>query len=285
MAERVPLFLGLGIVASVLLALGLVMMKSRGKALAPATGRGAGRAIRGWLRDPVWLGGLGVQLIGYALYLIALSGSPVSLLAVMMQGGIAIFVVITVLFLHERASGREWIGIGGVVAAMILLSLSLRGGAATSATSAYALAATSIGALSLAIAPYANARLRDRGLAAALASGIVFGLGSLYAKAVTEIFTTNSADPVATTLLTNPWFYLAIVANLSGLVLLQNSFHWARGIIAMPLSSACSNLVPIVGGILAFGERIPTAGAPATMRIAAFTLTILAGGLLATGRE
>src|SRR6266851_7194873 len=199
MAERVPLFLGLGIVASVLLALGLVMMKSRGKALAPATGRGVGRAIRGWLRDPVWLGGLGVQLIGYALYLIALSGSPVSLLAVMMQGGIAIFVVITVLFLHERASGREWIGIGGVVAAMILLSLSLRGGAATSATSAYALAATSIGALSLAIAPYANARLRDRGLAAALASGIVFGLGSLYAKAVTEIFATNTAQPVAAT--------------------------------------------------------------------------------------
>jgi len=285
MADRTPLFLALGIVASVLLALGLVMMKSRGKALPPATGRGIGRAIRGWLRDPVWLGGLGVQLVGYALYVIALSGSPVSLLAVMMQGGIAVFVVITVIFLHERASGREWLGIGGVVAAMILLSLSLRGGAAASAANSYTLGATSIGALGLAIAPFANSRLRAGGLASALASGVAFGLGSLYAKAVTEIFAPAASQPIATALLTDPWLYLAIVANLSGLVLLQNSFHWARGIIAMPLSSACSNLVPIVGGILAFGERIPAAGAPATMRVAAFALTILSGGLLATGRE
>src|SRR5579859_3397389 len=160
MADRTPVFLALGIGASVLLALGLVMMKSRGKALAPAEGRGIWRAIREWMRDPVWLGGLGVQLLGYALYLIALSGSPVSLLAVMMQGGIAVFVAITAIFLHERASGREWIGIGGVVAAMVLLSLSLRGGISASAANSSALSATTIGAIVLSVAPYLNARLR-----------------------------------------------------------------------------------------------------------------------------
>ena len=272
-------------VGSVLLALGLVMMKSRGEALAPAHGRGIWRAIRSWFGDPIWLGGLGVQLIGYALYLVALSGSPVSMLAVMMQGGIAVFVVITMLFLHEHANGREWLGIGGVVTAMILLSLSLGGGADTSKTNSCALTAITVGALILSAAPYLDSRLRNGGLASAIASGIIFGLGSLYAKAVTEIFTSNTNVPLATAVLSSPWFYLATIANLSGLVLLQNSFHWARGIIAMPLSSACSNLVPIVGGIIAFGERLPTASAPASMRVAAFALTILSGGLLATGRE
>ena len=47
-----------------------------------------------------------------------------------------------------------------------------------------------------------------------------------------------------------------MAANLAGMVMLQNSFHQARGIITMPLSSALSNLVPIVGGMLAFGEGL-----------------------------
>src|ERR1700730_4876722 len=101
MDSPTPLLLALGIVASVLLALGLVMMKSRGMALPAAEGRFPWRAFGRWLRDPIWLGGLGVQLIGYALYVVALTGSPVSMLAVMMQAGIAVFVLFTVIFLHE----------------------------------------------------------------------------------------------------------------------------------------------------------------------------------------
>jgi hypothetical protein len=172
-----------------------------------------------------------------------------------------------------------------VIVAILLLSLSLAGGVVTSKVNSYALGATSIGAVGLSIAPFWSPRLRGAGLAPALASGIAFGLGSIYAKAVTQIFAAGVSPPIALALLASPWLYLAIVANLTGLVLLQNSFHWARGIIAMPLSSACSNLVPIVAGIIVFGERLPAAGAPATMRVAAFALTILAGGLLATGRE
>jgi len=233
----------------------------------------------------MWLGGFGVQIVGYALYIVALTGSPVSMLAVMMQGGIAFFVLITMFFLHEHASGREWLGIIGVVAAMILLSLSLGSGTESNRADALSLTLTSAGAIVIGLLPYANERLRNGGLAAALTSGIAFGLGSLYAKAVTDIFAANDSQPVFIGLVTSPWFYLATIANLSGMVLLQNSFHWARGIIAMPLSSACSNLVPIVGGILAFGERLPSATGPAAMRITAFTLTILSGSLLATGRE
>ncbi len=285
MAERTSLFLAIGMVASVLLALGLVMMKSRGKELEPAHGRDLLKALCGWFKDPVWLGGFGVQLAGYALYIVALTGSPVSMLAVMMQGGIAVFVLITMVFLHEHATGREWLGIVGVVVAMTLLSLTLGRGTESNRADYPSLTMTSIGAIAVALLPYANPRLRDGGLASALASGIIFGLASLFAKAVTQIFDSGESRSLFTSLLTSPWLYLAIIANLSGMVLLQNSFHWARGIIAMPLSSACSNLVPIIGGILAFGEHLPSATGPAAMRVIAFTLTILSGGLLATGRE
>ena len=76
-----------------------------------------------------------------------------------------------------------------------------------------------------------------------------------------------------------------LAANIGGMVMLQNSFHQARGIITMPLSGALSNLVPIIGGMLAFGERLPSDPKAATMRVAAFVLTIAASTTLAISEE
>ena len=282
MAEaRLGFFLALGVIASVLLAGGLLMMKSRSAALPPAGGRGAFRAIARWLRDPMWLGGLAVQLVGYALYMVALGAAPVSLVAVVMQGGVALFVVFAVIFLHERAGGIEWIAIGAITTAMLLLSWSLTSGAVQGSIDARALALLSAAAFGAGLAPAAAPALRRSGAALAIASGIAFGLGSIYTKALTGVFEAAAGGTRIFEIAACPWLYLAIVANLGGLVLLQNSFHWARGIIAMPLSSACSNIVPIVGGIAAFGERLPADNTAAAMRVGAFTLTIAAGALMA----
>ena len=281
-AGTLGFFLALGVIASALLAAGLLMMKSRSAALPPARGRGAFRAIGCWLRDPMWLGGLAVQLIGYALYMVALAAAPVSLVAIMMQGGVALFVLLSVIFLHERAGGIEWIAIGGITAAMLLLAWSLGSGAVEGSIDARALALLSAAAFGAGLAPTAAPALRRSGAALAIASGIAFGLGSIYTKALTGVFEAGAGGMRIVEVAACPWLYLAIFANLGGLVLLQNSFQLARGIIAMPLSSACSNIVPIVGGMAAFGERLPADTAAAAMRVGAFALTIAAGALMAT---
>ncbi len=281
MAEHLGWYLTLGLGASILLALGLLLMKSRGADLPAASGSNFLNAIGGWLRDPIWLAGMAIQTLGYAIYLIALSAVPVSMLAVMMQGGIAVFVVFAAIFLHERASAREWTGIVGVLVAMLLLVASIDGGLASSESNPWALHAISVGAVVAASLPFVSARLRLQGLATAIGSGIAFGLGSLYAKIVTDLLAGPRASlPII--LFASPWLYLTIIANLAGLVLLQNSFHRARGIIAMPISSACSNLVPIIGGVIALGETLPVERVFAIMRITAYVLTIISSGLLAT---
>jgi drug/metabolite transporter (DMT)-like permease len=271
-------------VSSVLFAMGLLMMKSRGAALPPVRLDGALHAVLRWIRDPVWLVGLGVQIVGYAFYVVALANAPVSLVAVMMQGGIALFVLFAVTFLGERARFREWIGIGGIVAALILLGLSLGPGVTGSRVRPTAMLILSAAAIVAAATPATVAQLRKSGAAPALASGIAFGLGSLYAKALAEVFLAQTGVALLERVFTNPWIYLAIVANLTGLVLLQNAFHWARGIVAMPLSSACSNAVPIIGGMTAFGEHLPSDPFAAATRIGAFALTIGAGALIAAAR-
>lgn len=287
MVERGPLwiFLLAGFAASILLALGLLMMKSRSEELPAAAGAGILGAMIQWLGDPVWIGGLGVETAGYALYIVALADAPVSIVAVVMQGGIAMFVVLAAVLLHERASPHEWLGIAGIIAAMGLLGVSLEGGAAQGATDARALVTLTAAGIVAAAVLWVATRMRTTGVAEAIASGIAFGLGSLYAKALADAFVAQAAIGIVTRVAASPWFYLTIAANIGGLVLLQNSFHWARGIIVMPLSSACSNVVPIIGGMVAFAEVLPASRLAAAMRVGAFVLTIVAGAMLAAGEE
>ena len=279
------LYLALAMVSSALLALGLLMMKARSDHLPVAAGANVVGAIVAWIRDPMWIGGLGVQTVGWALYVIAVSQAPVSMVAVMMQGGIALFVVGSVLILGERARLREWIGIGAIVFGMVMLTLSLPSGHAGGSLQPNTLLALTAVLILAGFAPMNVERLKDSGAAAAIFSGVAFGLGGLFTKAMTDTFLGDDAGPVALRIATNPYVYGVIVTNIAGIVMLQNSFHSARGIIAMPLSSALSNLVPIAGGMLAFGERLPADGAAAAMRVGAFALTIAAGVLLAGSRE
>jgi hypothetical protein len=277
------LYLGLGLVASVLLAAGLLMMKSHSAVLPPARVGEMLHSVVIWIRDPVWSGGLGVQTLGYALYVISLSDAPVSLVAVMMQAGIGLFVLFAVLFLHEQANAREWAGIGGIVAATVMLGLSLAGGAVQGHATTFGLYALTAISIALTAAPYASANLRRGGLADAIASGVAFGLASLYTKELTDSFIAESGSALLIRAFANPWLYFTSAANIVGLIMLQNSFHSARGIIAMPLSSAISNVVPIIGGIAAFGETLPADPTAAMLRVAAFVLTIASSALLATG--
>ena len=274
------LYLSLAFIASALMALGLLMMKSCSAHLPMATGANVIGAIVAWLRDPMWIGGLGVQTVGWGCYVIAVSRAPVSMVAVMGQGGIALFVVASVIVLGERASGREWAGIGTVMFGMLMLTLSLNGGEIEGALEPATLLIFTVVLTLAGLAPMAVARLNSSGAAAAIFSGIVFGLGALFTKAMTLEFAGDAAS-LALRLASNPYVYCVIAANIIGIVLLQNSFHSARAIIAMPLSGALSNIVPIAGGMFVFGERLPADPIAAAMRVGAFIFTVAAGALLA----
>jgi len=281
------LYLVLAVLASTLMALGLLMMRSRAAVLPEARGARIVRAVIAWFLDPMWAAGVGVQTLGWVLYVTAVSQAPVSMVAVMMQGGIALFVIFSVVALGERARVAEWAGILAIIVAMILLAMSLSGGSAQGAMSARVILSFAAVLLVIAAATFASPRMARGGIAQAINSGIAFGLASIFTKAMTDAFEISdmSGTGLAMRILADPWVYPMIAANIAGMVMLQNSFHQARGIITMPLSSALSNVVPIVGGMIAFGERLPGDPVAAAMRVTAFLLTIAASTTLAVSEE
>ena len=143
-SETLALYLFVALVASCLFALGLLMMKSRAYRLPVATGADTLQAIAVWIRDPVWSAGLVVQTVGYALNIVALSVAPISMVSVMMQGGIALFVLFAVMFLGERARAREWAGIAITIIGMAILGASLSAGETQTPTDNHAMILISI---------------------------------------------------------------------------------------------------------------------------------------------
>jgi hypothetical protein len=196
-----------------------------------------------------------------------------------------LFVIFATVFLHEKASAREWAGIIGILVAMVVLGVSLTGGTAGSEAEAQALWIFSAISVGITAIPFMFARLRRNGMATAIASGVAFGLGSLYTKPLADTFVVHTGTNPMLRMFAHQWLYLVSATNIAGLILLQNSFHAARGIITMPLSSAISNVVPILGGMAAFAESLPAEPFAAFLRIAAFVLTIGSSALLAVGEE
>ncbi len=276
--------LTLGIIADLLLAVGRMMMNPRPPARPRARGRGMMSAVMAWIRDPVWVGGITVQAVGYALYMVGLAGAPVSMMAVAMQGGIVLFVVLGVVLLGERARTWEWIGIGTFLVAALMLAGSLGAGAVESPVDIGELAMTSVIAGAITLALLVAPAVRHNSAATAIASGIALGLAALYTKPLADrLASSPGLAAIGAGLLASPYTYLTIVTNVAGLVMLQNSFAMGRGIITMPLSSTISNVIPIAGGIAIFGERLPADPFAAAMRAGAFVLTIAASAALAAG--
>ena len=279
------LYLFIAAVASALFALGLLTMKSRAHRLPMAQGTSTLRAIVDWLRDPIWTLGLLIQTLGYALFVWSLAKAPISLVSVMMQGGIALFVLFAVVFLGERARPSEWAGIAITILGMLLLAISLSSSEAQAPTDNRIMIVMSVILFGAGYFPLRMRRLVENGVGAAIFSGVIFGLASLYTKGMTDDYLARETIAPLLRIVTNPYVYGVIIGNIIGMIALQNSFSSARGIIAMPLSSALSNIVPIAGGMIVFGERLPADPARTITRIAAFLLTVLGSALLANAQE
>lgn len=285
MAGPLSLYLLIALIASALFAFGLLMMKSRAWKLPPAKGAATLRAIAAWIRDPIWSAGLIVQTLGYALFIVALAGAPISMVSVMMQGGIGLFVLFAVVFLGERARPNEWAGIAITMLGMLILGLSVSGKEAQTPAGTFAMVLLSAVLLAIGYLPMRVRRFRENGIGAAIFSGVIFGLATIYTKAMADSYAAAASLGFLVRVAVNPYVYGVIITNIVGMVALQNSFSASRGIIAMPLSSALSNILPIASGMLVFGERLPTEPTLATLRIAAFVLTVMGSVLLSNAQE
>jgi drug/metabolite transporter (DMT)-like permease len=264
----------LAMVASTALTVGLYFMKRAAERLPSLGGGWRPSAWWAFVRDGWWMLGLVLQLGGYGLYLAVIRHAPLSIVHTALNGGIAFFVVLAMIGLGERVRRWEWIGIGAVVTGLIALGLSFSNEDAAGGM-AHGTVEFSAAIVSGAVLALLADRQPGRAIGLSVASGLLLGLASVYAKSLASLDSLAAA-------LTSRDLALTLGANIVGFALMQAAMQVGRGVVVVPIFSMLSNIVPIVGGILVFGETLPRAGPAAVLRPLAFVLAIGGGCLLAT---
>ena len=270
-------------VAALTFDVGMLLLKARGDRLPRLRWR-AGRAVlRAYGGDPLWLLGLFLQPAGYGLYLWALGLGPLAVVQPVMSAGIVLFVAFAVLILGERIHAPEWAAIGAVGVGLFLLGSSLAPGGESGAAGGggWPVGAYSAAVLALAAGCAGWGRCLAPGVALGIWSGVLLGLASLYAKGLSSTLARLGQGPWVATLAADPYLYLTLLGNGAGFYVLLNALRHARAGVVFTVSSTLSNVVPILGAMVALGERLPEGAVPAALRIAALMLTLAGAAFLA----
>ncbi len=216
------------------------------------------RLLLGLLRQPKWLFGIAMLLLGFALQALALANGPVSLVQPIVATELA-FAIPVAIWRRRRAAGmREWIGIacvlGGVSA--FLAVASPESGTAQPGTLTWVLSLAPVGALiAAAVALGAAARGPGRASLLGAAAGLAFGLLAVLTKSVTRRLSIGVAQTFTS------WeIYLLVVVGVFALVLSQSAYQAGPLALSMPMISVLEPIVAVVIGETALDEQARLAG-------------------------
>jgi drug/metabolite transporter (DMT)-like permease len=231
-------------------------------------------SVRSLLSQKRWIIGSGVQIAGFALYVVALDLAPLSLVQATAAGGIGLLAVMSARLRHVPLTRREQIGAAVSVVGLALLGLSLISthGEGTGATYGWVgvwLAASTGGAVAC-VLPLARAI--GRGPAWGIAAGILFAAGDVSTKMAVSAGIENFA-----------FLACLIVFYAAGTGVLQAAFQQGSALTTAGLSTLLTNALPILAGMVLFHEPLPT-GWVGAVRVVAFA-GVVAGAVLLSTKE
>ena len=227
------------------------------------------RSLSSLFTSRQWLAGFVTGLSGLALYILALSYAPLSLVQATLAGGVGLLAVL-VRRGGVSLSRLEWVAVAASVGGLLLLGLSLRAGAAGAASAGWAAPLVWVlGSMLLAgFAAIPAAAFLRPGAGLAVAAGLLYSAGNVATKAAVDG--------------TSPKFMfwgLLLVCHGFAFVCLQLSFQRGTALATAGVSALLTNLTSILAGLIVFSEQV--SGSAAVLRGLGFAGTVLGATLLA----
>jgi uncharacterized membrane protein len=207
-----------------------------------------------------------------SLVLYAVSIGNASLVGAMSGSGLASLAVFSHLFMRERITRRELVGVSSIVAAAILIgSLRIKTAVGEPSLTALYIYLPAICVTYLLLWLLLQKLKRIIGIVIAGLAGALGGFVPLFQKVSAS--PTGLSQPLlhftfgtetgftsllhkGANLLSNPWALAWILISLVSMVVMQFAYRRGKAIQLIPAFAANTIAIPVVGGVLAFSERL-----------------------------
>ena len=218
--------------------------------------------------------GMGVAVGAWILHVGALAFAPLSVVQAVLSTGVVILAVLAERMFGFKVGARQWLGVAMTAVGLLLLVVTLP--AASGAHSAYSVAGMisfevgmlAIGAL-LISGPSLGAPDHHHGIMLGAAAGTLFGVSDVAIKALTGL------GGVAEVIL-SPWLALAILASVVAFYASARGMQDGEAVPVIAATSTAANVSCILGGIVVFGDPMPSDTLGIVLQAVAFTMVCLA---------
>jgi hypothetical protein len=216
---------------------------------------------------------------GWMLHVAAISFAPLSVVQVVLSGGVVLIAVMADRIFGYTVGPRQWWGLAFTALGLILLGVTMP--APVDSHSTFSLAAMigfeaalfGIGGL-LILGPRAGAPAEHHGVMLAAASGILFGVCNVAVKALTGIV--GSAGVLG---LASPWLLVAAIGSAAAFYASARSLQDGAAVEVIAITGTAANVSCIAGGIIVFGDPMPGNTVGIAVQAVAFVLVIIASAL------
>jgi drug/metabolite transporter (DMT)-like permease len=275
------LTLQLGILLSLFCALATnvaFLLKHRGACAAPDVSlRHPIASAVGLFRSKWFTIGMLVALVAWTFHVAALALAPLSLVQAIIAGGLVFLTVLAERWFGFTVGTRQWAGVGLTALGLVLLAITLphHGGA----HAGYSLAGMIVfesALLMLGTFLVLSKKLgshEHHGVMLGTAAGILFGVSDVAIKALTGAV----GDGVSGLL--SPWLVTCIIASVIAFYASARGLQKGEAVPVITLTSAAANVTAISGGILVFGDPMPSDPVGIVIQSFAFVLVIVAAAL------
>lgn len=255
--------------------------KFRGANAAPAVDiRHPLASAAGLFRSRWFLVGMGVAAGAWVLHVGALALAPLSLVQVVLAGGVALIAVMADRIFGISVGRRQWWGLG--LTALGLAMFALTQPATHGAHSSYtvpAMFAFEVGlfavGLLLILGPRVGAPREHHGVMLGAAAGLLFGVSDVAIKALTGLL--GTMGPAG---LLSPWLIAAVAASVVAFYASARGLQDGEAVPVIAVTGTAANVSCVMGGILVFGDPLPGDALGIVVQALAFVLVIGASALV-----
>ena len=258
------------------------LLRHRGAVEAPEVDvRRPLRSTAGLFRQKWWTIGYALAVVAYACHVGALTLASLSLVQVVLAGGLVLLAVIAERFFGFELARRQWVGVLLTAAGLALLAIT--GDTSSGQDSAnYSEAAmlifeavlTAVG-VALILSCRRNRREEHTGIVLGVAAGLLFTFTHVAVKALTGKIDTTVAE-----VFLSPYLWVAVLGGVAAFFASARSLQLGPAVPVIAVTAIAGNASAIPAGVVVFGDPVGSHALHIDVRMFAFLLVIAAAALI-----